>query len=90
MKDRDLKKSFDMPLEEYQERLAKQNGVCAICKKPETLIRLEKLTALRVDHSHLTGANRGLLCDSCNKGIGFLKDSPELCIAAAQYLRSYE
>jgi len=63
-----------------------QKGVCAICKNPETHVRLGKLTQLRVDHSHDTGQVRGLLCNSCNAGIGFLKDNPALLAASVQYL----
>jgi len=39
------------------------------------------------DHSHKTGEWRGVLCNKCNMAIGMLKDSPELCEAAAEYLR---
>lgn len=46
------------------------------------------LSNLVVDHDHETGAIRGLLCDSCNKGIGFLGDDAEACERAAAYLRA--
>lgn len=89
-KDRDLRAAFKMTEAEYLDKLTKQNGVCANCKKPETAIRNGKVKALAVDHSHLTGKNRGLLCQKCNIGIGQFNESPELLISAAQYLRSYE
>ena len=89
-KDRQLRAAFDMPEAEYLDKLVKQNGVCAICKKPETVTRLGKLKALAVDHNHTTGKNRGLLCQKCNTGMGQFNESPELLISAAQYLRSYE
>jgi hypothetical protein len=41
---------------------------------------------LGVDHNHKTGVIRGLLCKTCNVGIGYLKDSPLLLMAAADYL----
>lgn len=40
-----------------------------------------------VDHDHVTGAFRGILCGRCNSALGMLWDSPELCEAAARYLR---
>ena len=40
------------------------------------------------DHDHKTGKWRGVLCTTCNSGIGMLKDNPELCEAAATYLRN--
>jgi hypothetical protein len=42
--------------------------------------------SMPVDHSHATGKVRALLCTSCNRGLGFFKDSPELLIEAAKYL----
>lgn len=71
---------------EYRDMLARQGGVCAICKCPEPV----KGRALAVDHDHRTGAVRGLLCGSCNRGIGMLKDRADLLEAAAGYLRGTE
>lgn len=44
---------------------------------------------LSVDHCHKTGVNRGLLCSSCNIGLGYFKDSPETLRSAADYLDKY-
>lgn len=56
--------------------LARQGGVCAICK-----------TAPKrpcVDHEHATGRIRGILCDRCNLAIHIL-DRPELLTAAMRH-----
>lgn len=58
-----------------------QNGLCAICNRPEA-----ETGTLRLDHCHDTGKIRGLLCNGCNMGIGSFKDSPENLIAASEYL----
>lgn len=51
---------------EYDQRLAKQGGVCALCDgRPEDSVR----GVLAVDHDHLTGAVRGLLCIRCNAAL---------------------
>ena len=85
-KGRNLRAKFDMSVEEYDRMLAAQNGVCAICKQPETHLRNGKLKALAVDHDHKTGKIRGLLCSDCNTGIGKLKDSIDVLTSAVQYL----
>lgn len=48
----------------------------------------ERVSRLVVDHNHATGEVRGMLCTSCNSGIGQLKDSPSVLEAALAYLTS--
>ena len=55
----------------------KAEGCCEICGNEEGLV---------IDHNHATEEFRGVLCDSCNKGIGILGDSPLLLNKAATYL----
>jgi len=81
VKNRVLKYSYGITLEDYNEMLAIQNGVCAICNQSCTTGR-----RLCVDHDHKTGKVRGLLCNDCNSGIGKLKDSSEILKNAANYL----
>lgn len=70
---------FGITKEEYFEILAKQLGVCAICKKSSS-------KHLRVDHNHETKKVRGLLCGQCNSAIGLLGDNITACRNAAIYL----
>lgn len=67
--------------DEYDALLKEQNGLCAICGRPD---RLGK--SLAVDHDHKTKLIRGLLCQNCNQAIGLLDDSIDLLLAAVQYL----
>src|SRR5712691_9627244 len=77
-----LLKRFGMSWREYELRLALQNGACAICrKKPKGL--------LCVDHCHVTGKVRGLLCRKCNSALGFYDDDPGLARAGADYLTAF-
>lgn len=85
-----LQQSFGITLDEYNDLVVEQNGVCAICERPETRLRRNKLLALAVDHNHATGKNRGLLCMACNTGIGSLQDNPDLLEKAADYIRKYK
>jgi hypothetical protein len=63
---------------------AEQDGRCAICKMPFTATGT---TRRHLDHDHAIGGKvRGLLCASCNLGIGHFNDDSELLRAAAAYL----
>ena len=78
-----LKYSFGISLEEYNQLLEKQEYRCAICRKE----KIENGRSFAVDHDHKTGRVRGLLCTSCNCGIGFLRDSKDLLLRAITYLK---
>jgi hypothetical protein len=88
-KARALRDSFGISLEEYHEMLAAQGGKCAICGNGNDGTRHGKLKALAVDHCHKTGKVRGLLCESCNQGIGKLKDDPSVLRKAADYIERH-
>ena len=75
----DLKRLYGISAAEYDALLAKQGGVCAICRK-------HSKRRLCVDHCHLTGTVRGLLCASCNLGLGSLKEDQASLVAALAYL----
>lgn len=81
-----LKNKFGLTPEEYQKIFYEQNGVCAICGKPETAIRAGNVLRLAVDHDHKTGKNRSLLCGKCNKLIGFACEDKEVLESAIEYL----
>ena len=87
-----LKYGFGIDEATYQEMLARQNGVCAICGHPETAIdkRSGQLKRLSVDHCSGTGAIRSLLCGKCNVGIGMLRHSVTLLESAISYLQSHQ
>lgn len=77
---------FGLTVAKYEEMLAAQGGVCAICKQPETYTRQGTVGRLCVDHDHKTGQIRGLLCHWCNLGVSAFKDEPTAARAAALYL----
>jgi hypothetical protein len=61
-----------------------QSGLCAICLSPPGRGMSKK--HLSVDHDHLTGRVRGLLCHHCNAALGGFKDSVVFLLAAVKYL----
>ena len=80
MSGRKIKSDERLAEKEYETLLKAQNGRCAICGT-----RLPK-GSLVIDHSHKTGDVRGLLCISCNTGLGMFKDDPDLLQEASLYL----
>lgn len=80
-------KKYGINYKEYLQLLEKQNGVCAICFNPETSSNNKvNISSLAVDHCHITGKVRGLLCQKCNQAIGLLKDNKVLLQNAINYL----
>jgi hypothetical protein len=66
---------FNLDEQGYLDLLEAQQGVCAICKKPETVKNQKgEIRSLAVDHDHSTGQVRGLLCFRCNGGLGILEN----------------
>jgi ribosomal protein L34E len=81
---------YGITVEQYDEMREAQKHVCAICSRPETVVMRGKVKPLSVDHDHLTGKVRGLLCHECNVGLGKFKDNPRLLNAARHYIeRAY-
>jgi hypothetical protein len=76
----------------YDELSRRQNGVCAVCGNPESgrHYRSRAVIRLAVDHSHLTGKVRGLLCRACNVGLGRFCDNPVVLRQAAEYVEAHE
>ena len=83
---RGLKHRFGLGYGDYERMRTEQNRVCAICKRPEIRKINGKLAGLCVDHSHDHGHVRGLLCASCNTGLGAFKDDKNLLQNAIVYL----
>lgn len=79
-------RKYGITKEEYNRLLSDQQGVCAVCRQPESQMFNGKLRELSIDHSHLTGQVRGLLCQTCNSGIGMMKESTEILRKAIEYL----
>jgi hypothetical protein len=80
---------YGINTDKYVDLLESQEGVCAICGKPEIKVdsRTKNVRKLSVDHCHNSGKIRGLLCTACNTSLGGFNDSPDLLQKAIEYLR---
>jgi hypothetical protein len=74
-------KLYGITLTEYEGMVNAQKGCCTICGSL-------KNNELVIDHNHLTGKFRGLICATCNSGLGFFKDDAELLKKAISYLNT--
>jgi hypothetical protein len=76
-----LKHRYGIGADDFDALVEQQGGVFAICGKeaPE-----------HVDHSHVTGAVRGILCFNCNGGLGQFKDSIDSLVNAVAYLGAHD
>lgn len=74
--------SYGLTNEQYEFLLKTQNYMCAICETHQKDLKMP----LHVDHNHVTGKVRGMLCRDCNLALGLLKDSLFFCKNAVHYL----
>ncbi len=75
-----LKKKYNLTLEQFQDMVNAQGGLCAVCKESP---------ATCVDHNHLSGEVRQILCSRCNSSLGLMDESPARLRAAAAYLEEH-
>ena len=79
---------------EYFEILLRQDSACAICKIEFDFLGVSgvksNISRACVDHDHITGKVRGILCNSCNHGLGYFFDVPQWIQLSANYLKEYE
>lgn len=87
-----LKATYGLAWEEFESLYSEQDGLCAICTKPMNFMgsRETRMTNACVDHCHSTGKIRGLLCTSCNLGIGHFQDTTLFLEGAIRYLKAHQ
>ena len=78
---------FGITADEYDEMHRSQDGVCAICGKPEEMSNQYGLMRLAVDHNHETGKVRGLLCMKCNRSLGMLGEDIGIMRKMIEYIK---
>ena len=76
---------YGMSREQYCRWRLEQGEKCAICDATKSAGRHARL---QVDHDHVTGSVRGLLCRGCNTALGAMKDDARLLRRAADYLEN--
>jgi len=80
-RNKQLKNSYKLTVEDFDRMLEDQKGLCGICKEP--------MAKAYVDHCHESGIVRELLCFSCNISLGHFKDNIETLKSAIAYLEKH-
>lgn len=79
---------YSITEDEYQEMLKSQNNKCKICSSSFTLTsQHNKVYVPHIDHCHITGKVRGLLCSKCNQALGLFKDDINIIFNVIKYLQ---
>lgn len=86
-KSRYMKWKYGITLDQFEEIVASQGGVCASCGNGQNK---DGSAFLDMDHCHKTRINRGALCNACNIALGLLKDDPVRIDALAAYRRKWQ
>ena len=84
--EQDLRRHYGLSVSDYDQMLTSQNHCCGCCGRHKS----EFKRGLHVDHNHITGQIRGLLCTRCNPGIGYFEDSIEKLELAITYLKKFK
>lgn len=85
-----FKRRYGITSKEYDSMLEAQEWVCAICHNPPKGIHSSgRDKVLHVDHNHITGKVRALLCDKCNRGLGYFNEDSDLLTKAKEYIDAY-
>lgn len=78
------KRCYGITRYDYNQMFEAQDGCCAICKTKKIG---RGHTHFHVDHDHTSGVVRGLLCDKCNRGLGYFNDDWTVLERASEYLK---
>jgi Zn finger protein HypA/HybF involved in hydrogenase expression len=76
---RNIEKTFGISLEEYDKYF--EDASCGMCGRKDSLV---------LDHNHEPRYIRGVLCSTCNSGIGLLRDNKELCLRGVEWIEKGE
>lgn len=79
---------YGLTTETYDSLRKSQDYKCLLCGIHESLVirKTEVIGKLHVDHCHITGKVRGLLCFNCNSLLGHCNDNISILKNAINYL----
>jgi len=81
VREKQIRVKYGLTMEQYSLMVEDQQNKCKICEKDMNGVREPA-----IDHCHITGSVRDLLCANCNAALGLLQDDPEIIQNAARYV----
>lgn len=85
LRENHLNRKYGITQKQYEKMLAEQDGKCAGCRSSDP----KGMGSFHVDHCHITGKIRKLLCMKCNSAMGKVDDNPETLERLARYIRTH-
>lgn len=85
-----IKRTYGLTWEQFEALIEKQKGTCAVCRTRPVSTEIRRRgenRASTVDHDHVTGKVRGVLCTPCNLLLGYAQDDPVILQQAIDYLK---
>jgi hypothetical protein len=93
-RDENLKRVYGIGIDEYNTLLEQQNHRCAICESIDPKGRKSGrgggVDVFYVDHDHKTGKIRGLLCNICNRTMGYVGENSSVLEEMIKYLQKHQ
>ena len=84
-----LHRMYGLTEDQYNLMLVAQDWKCLLCSK-QLIDKGKREEQPCIDHDHVTGQVRGLLCWCCNAGLGMFKENPEVLLRAIQHIKPIE
>jgi hypothetical protein len=82
-RDHQREKKYGLSKEAFNALLETQNFQCAACRTDLTVLSNKNI---HVDHCHVIGRVRGIICHGCNTSLGLMRNDPNLIRRLALYL----
>ncbi len=90
IRDTKLKQAYGVGNTYYDAKLKEQGNVCAGCGRNVKTVWRDKEIKMALDHDHLTGKPRGVLCIKCNRAYGLLEENIQTMLNLIEYTKKYQ
>ena len=95
---KELRKRYGITMADRNNMLNEQDHCCKVCDTPVVFTKIKGTGTDRnngdsrravVDHCHVSGKVRGVLCHNCNVSLGLINDDQEILTSMLNYLQEH-